>query len=107
MWEFTLAKPAAWHSYLFAFLRRLCRTKDVTNALQCLKAVAYAALVLAKKVALPVKRCGYLQRGHGRKPWLGATGAICISLLVECGCLSHQLLVQMADRSVLTGSEGL
>lgn len=85
MWEFTLAKSAAWHSYLFADLRRLCRTKDGITTLQCLKTVTCAALVLAKKI-LTVKRGGYLQRrrGHGRKPWLGVIRAICISASGMC-----------------------
>lgn len=91
---------------VIAFLRGLSRTKDGIVVLQHLKAVTCAALALAK-VTLPVIKAGYLQRrrGHGGKPWLGVLCAVCLSLLVECCSLLHQLLMQMPYRSVLRGTE--
>lgn len=72
---------------VIAFLRRLSRTKDGIIVLQHWKAVTCAALALAKKITLPVKKAGCLQRrrGHGGKPCFGVLCAGCLSLLVECG----------------------
>lgn len=54
----------------------------------------------------PVKRGGNLQRRSvGRKPWLRALCAICISLLVQCGCCLCQLLVKILTARSYLGQE--
>lgn len=102
LFEFMLAKPAAWQS-------SVCQPKKAVRDKRwrtCIT-VSGSCLLLCfggSKDHTPVKRGGNLQRrrSRGRKAWLRALCAIYISLLVQCGYHPCQLLVKIqTDRSYL------